>query len=181
MPKQDPFSILREDHATLKTLLGELTGTSTEGVVRRTALVRTIKKLFEVHTALEAEIFYMAFQESSPAKQDQKKYYEALEEHDAVRLAFAELEQADPATPRFAGKAKVLKGLILRHSREEEREMFPRAREHLFEEEVVGLTIRMTARRNELETISDVLEMMTPSETSAPPATRAPRRIARAS
>jgi hemerythrin-like domain-containing protein len=105
--------------------------------------------LLETHTTLEEEIFYPAFRDASPAKDDQTMYYEALEEHNAAKLVLADLERADPATPSFGGKAKVLKELVLHHAKEEERDMFPAARKHLSKKELVDLGSRMAVRRRQ--------------------------------
>ena len=50
-----------------------------------------------------------------------------------------ELKGADPGTEVFAAKAKVLKDLVEHHAKEEETEMFPRARKLMNREELVRL------------------------------------------
>ena len=131
MPDKDAIAVLKDDHTNIKKHLEELESTTDRGAKRRSQLLRTIKTLLETHTTLEEEIFYPAFQKAARAKEDQKMYFEALEEHNAAKLVLADLERAEIATPSFGGKAKVLKELVLHHAKEEERDMFPAARKHL--------------------------------------------------
>lgn len=82
----------------------------------------------KVHTQIEEEIFYPAFQQSAQGEEEEQLYYEALEEHHVVDMVLPELKGTDEASEEFAAKAKVLKDLIEHHAKEEENEMFPKAR-----------------------------------------------------
>jgi hemerythrin-like domain-containing protein len=95
---------------------------------RQRALLVRIESEVELHTYLEEEIFYPAFREHAKKSEDRQMYHEALEEHHAVDVVLPEVKNAEPGTPQFAGRVKVLKELIEHHADEEEKEMFPRAR-----------------------------------------------------
>src|SRR5204863_9110781 len=82
---------------------------------------------------------------------DEKMYFEALEEHRAAgELVLPDLERTAPDSEKFSGRAKVLKELVEHHADEEEKEMFPRARKLLGAAELTALGAQMAARKREL-------------------------------
>lgn len=150
MPNQDAISLLESDHKSLKAKLEALAETSSRAVKRRKQLLEAIRAELEAHTKIEEKIFYPAFHEHLTTEEGEKLYYEALEEHHAAKLVLADLSKADPSTPSFGGKAKVLKELVLHHAEEEEKEMFPKARKVLGKDLLSELGERMSARRQAL-------------------------------
>lgn len=112
--------------------------------------MQKIKKEVLVHTQIEEEIFYPAFRESS-AKEGEKLYHEAKEEHRAVdSFVLPDLENTEPTSEEFQGRVKVLKDLIEHHAEEEEQELFAKAKEAFSEEELEELGQRMSERKQEL-------------------------------
>jgi hypothetical protein len=82
---------------------------------------------------------------------DDKMYFEALEEHRAAGdLVLPDLLRTEPSSDEFSGRAKVLKELVEHHAGEEEKEMFPRARKLLDKAELAELGERMRARKKQL-------------------------------
>jgi hypothetical protein len=145
------IQLLRDDHATVRGLLGQLEATTSRGAKTRTELLARIQREIEVHSTIEEEIFYPAFKAAGGRQDDDKMYFEALEEHRAAGdLVLPDLLGTDPASECFGGRAKVLKELIEHHAKEEEREMFPRARELLSADELRALGERMRSRKQEL-------------------------------
>ena len=136
---KDATGLLKEDHAKVRALLGELEKSSEKATARREELLEEIERELKIHTTLEEEIFYPAFREAAEKKDDLKLYYEAIEEHHVVDNVLPELKGTDPGTEVFAAKAKVLKDLVEHHAKEEETEMFPRARKLMNREELVRL------------------------------------------
>lgn len=61
-----------------------------------------------------------------------------------------DLKATDPGSEKFSGRAKVLKELVEHHAKEEEKEMFPRAKELLSKEELNALGELIASRREEL-------------------------------
>lgn len=123
------IELLKADHKKMRGLLADLESTTARGVKKRTALLNAIHKELSIHARIEEEIFYPAFKAEGETHDDDKMYFEALEEHRAAEdLVLPDLMGTDPATEKFSGRAKVLKELIEHHAREEEKHMFPRAR-----------------------------------------------------
>lgn len=154
MPKAptvpDAISQLKADHQKVRGLLTQLEETTERGTTSRTKLLQQIETEVKVHSALEEELFYPAYRDAVKKKEDQKLYYESLEEHHLVDLVLAKLDQTDPATPEFGARSKLLKELIEHHAEEEESEMFPKARKVMPAEELRQIGARMAARRKDL-------------------------------
>ena len=147
----DAISLLKDDHQKVRKLLKELDETTNRAEKTRPELLATIAMEIRVHSAIEEEIFYPAFKAAGDKADDGKMYFEALEEHRAAgELVLPDLLDTDVTSDQFGGRAKVLKELIEHHAGEEEKEMFPRARELLSKEELVALGDRMLQRKTEL-------------------------------
>ena len=145
------IQLLKADHATVRALLTQLEETTARGTKTRQELLARIRREIDVHATIEEEIFYPAFKAAGKRGDDEKMYFEALEEHRAAGdLVLPDLLDTDPASECFSGRAKVLKELIEHHAKEEEKEMFPRARELLSDAELKQLGERMAARKAEL-------------------------------
>jgi hemerythrin-like domain-containing protein len=147
----DAIKLLKADHDEMRELLGELESTTTRGVKKRRALITEIEAKLKAHTTIEEEIFYPAFREAGQKSDDDKMYFEALEEHRAAgELVLPDLVNTDPSSEKFSGRAKVLKELVEHHADEEEKEMFPRAKKLLGRDELAELGERLEARKEEL-------------------------------
>ena len=145
------IQLLKDDHKKVKGLLAELEATTARGTKKRTQLLATIAQELRVHTKIEEEIFYPALREAGEKSEDEKMYFEALEEHRAAGdLVLPDLEKTAPDSEKFSGRAKVLKELVEHHADEEEKEMFPRARKLLGTAELNALGAQMAARKREL-------------------------------
>jgi hemerythrin-like domain-containing protein len=105
----------------------------------------------KAHTTIEEEIFYPAFKEAGRKSDDDKMYFEALEEHRAAGdLVLPDLLKTEVTSENFSGRAKVLKELVEHHADEEEKEMFPRAKKLLSKDELEELGERLQQRKDEL-------------------------------
>jgi hemerythrin-like domain-containing protein len=145
------IQLLKDDHKKVKGLLAELEATTARGTKKRTQLLATIATELRVHTKIEEEIFYPALREAGEKSEDEKMYFEALEEHRAAgELVLPDLERTEPTSEKFSGRAKVLKELVEHHADEEEKEMFPRARKLLTTSELNALGAQLAARKREL-------------------------------
>jgi hemerythrin superfamily protein len=145
------IELLKEDHKKVRALLSELTDTTKRAEKTRTELLAKIAKEIEVHTKIEEEIFYPAFKDAAGEGDDEALYFEAIEEHRcAGDLVLPDLLATDVTSDKFSGRAKVLKELIEHHAGEEEKEMFPKARELLGNEMLRELGAKMEARKAEL-------------------------------
>src|SRR6478735_3624033 len=145
------IELLKNDHVKVRGLLKQLTDTTKRAEKTRTELLATIAKEIEVHTKIEEEIFYPAFKDAAGEGDDEVMYFEALEEHHAAGdLVLPDLLATDVTSDKFSGRAKVLKEMIEHHAGEEEKEMFPKARELLGNETLRELGAQMEARKAEL-------------------------------
>jgi|SRR6478672_13375377 len=147
----DAIALLTEDHRKVKKLLGELAETTSRAEKTRTELLQQIARELKAHTKVEEEIFYPAFKQAGEKSDDDKMYFEALEEHRAAGdLVLPDLENTNVTSDQFGGRAKVLKELVEHHADEEEKEMFPRARKLLDKATLTDLGQQMQARKQEL-------------------------------
>jgi hemerythrin superfamily protein len=147
----DAIALLKQDHKTVKALLAELADTTNRAQKTRTELLQKIATEIEAHTTIEEEIFYPAFKAAGEKADDGKMFFEALEEHRAAGdLVLPDLLKTDVQSDQFGGRAKVLKELIEHHADEEEKGMFPRARELMDKAQLEQLGERMAQRKAEL-------------------------------
>ena len=145
------IELLKSDHQKVRGLLAELAETTHRASKTRTELLGKIALELRVHTTIEEEIFYPAFREAGEKHEDEKMFFEAMEEHRAAGdLVLPDLEATEVDSDQFGGRAKVLKELVEHHADEEEKEMFPRARELLGVDALRELGERMQARKVEL-------------------------------
>jgi len=147
----DAITLLTNDHKKVRTLLGELAETTSRAEKTRTELLAKIALELKVHTTIEEEIFYPAFKAAGEKSDDDKMFFEAMEEHRAAGdLVLPDLLKTSVTTDQFSGRAKVLKELVEHHADEEEKEMFPRARTLLGKDVLAELGEQMAARKQEL-------------------------------
>jgi len=147
----DAISLLKDDHKVMRALLGDLEKSTPRAAKKRAMLLGKIEANLKAHASIEEEIFYPAFKEAGMKSDDDKMYFEALEEHRAAGdLVLPDLLRTNPASDQFSGRAKVLKELVEHHAGEEEKEMFPRARRLLDKNELAELGQRMEARKKQL-------------------------------
>jgi hemerythrin-like domain-containing protein len=140
---KEAIALLKQDHKEVKEMLEELTGLGERAAKRRVELASAIALALKAHMQIEEQIFYPAFKEAAAKKEDQKLYYEAVEEHHAADVVLQDVLKADASSLSFGGKVKVLKELIEHHVEEEEKTMFPHARKVMSKEELQALGIEM--------------------------------------
>lgn len=147
----DAITLLKNDHDVVEKLLTELAESTPRGVKKRTELLEKIRVELKAHTTIEEEIFYPAFKAKGDASDDDKMYFEALEEHRAAGdLVLPDLLSTAVDSEKFSGRAKVLKELVKHHADEEEKEMFPRSKKLLSKDELSSLGEQMAVRKAEL-------------------------------
>lgn len=145
------ITMLKADHATVKRLLRELTETTERAVKERERLVSEIEREVKTHAQLEEEVFYPAFKAVARNTEAEDLFYEAAEEHHIVDMVLPTLKTANPKSHEFSAKAKVLLDLIEHHIREEEGEMFAKARQLFSDEQLRELGDLMKTRRDSIE------------------------------
>ncbi len=147
----DAITLLTNDHKIVRGMLEELATTTKRAVKKRGELLQKIATELEAHATIEEEIFYPAFRKAGEKAEDDKMFFEAMEEHRAAGdLVLPDLLQTDAGSDQFSGRAKVLKELIDHHAKEEEKDMFPRARKLMDKAQLKDLGEHMAARKAEL-------------------------------
>ena len=151
---EDAISLLTADHAKVKKLFKEFADLKEEKGTDedKSVLVAQICDELKVHTEIEEEIFYPAVR---GAIDDDGLMDEALVEHAAAKELVTQLENMDPDDELYDAKVTVLGEQIQHHVKEEESEMFPKARKAKVDG--VALGAQMAERKAELlaETESD--------------------------
>jgi hemerythrin superfamily protein len=142
----DAIALLKQDHETVRGLLGDLEKATG---ARRAKLLAQVERELKVHTTIEEEIFYPAYREASRKKEDQTLVYEAVEEHRVVDMVLPDASSGEN-NEELKAKAKVLKELVEHHADEEETDMFPRAKKLLGRDELRELGARMQERKEQL-------------------------------
>ena len=149
------ITMLKSDHATLKRLLRELNGTTDRAVKERERLVSEIEQEVKMHAQVEEEVFYPAFLAKTENTDAEDMFYEAAEEHHVVDMVLPSLKAANPKSHEFEAKAKVLKDLLEHHIKEEEGEMFVKARSIFSDEQLRELGDLMQARKDSVAAMWD--------------------------
>ena len=141
----DAIAMLKADHRKVEQLFAAFT--EAKGASRKEKLAREICTELKIHTMLEEEIFYPAFE----GKIEQDLLDEARVEHDAAKVLVNDIDSAGADEEFYDAKVKVLCEEIEHHVKEEEKPaegMFAQCRQA--EVDLVELRDRMLARKEEL-------------------------------
>jgi Hemerythrin HHE cation binding domain len=142
---QDAIALLKADHRQVEEWFDQFESTRSDD--RKKKLAGQICQALEVHTQIEAEIFYPAFLE---ATEEEDIHHEAEVEHDSAKKLIAEIEGSGPDDEYYDAKVKVLSEMIKHHVNEEEKRggMFAKARESDMDLKALGE--QLAARKKEL-------------------------------
>ena len=140
---KDAIALLKADHEAVSQLFSEYE--KTRSVPNKKALVGEICTALSVHAQIEEEIFYPAVK---AALKDKLLVPEATVEHAGVKDLIAQLEGVEPDGEMYDAKVKVLSEYVKHHVKEEQNEMFPKAKSSSLD--MVDLGTRMAARKDEL-------------------------------
>lgn len=123
---EDPniVELLRQDHEKIKSLFREFE--ATHEVKEKQRIVSEAIAELEVHASAEEQIFYPAVREDSPDAASNLD--ESFEEHHVMKFLIGELRDMSPDAARFDAKFTVLAENVKHHIKEEESELFARAR-----------------------------------------------------
>ena len=141
----DAIALLKADHRKVEALFEQFE--KARAASRKQALAEQICNELKVHTAIEEEIFYPAFQ----GKIEEDTLAEAYVEHDGAKVLVNDIMSASPEDQFYDAKVKVLSEEIKHHVREEEMPsegMFAQCRKAGVD--LVALRDRMMERKQEL-------------------------------
>lgn len=122
-PAKDATVILKADHKLVDGLFKEYE--STTSAKKKKELVEKICKELTIHAQVEEEIFYPAVKK---ALKDHELVPEATVEHNSLKRLIAEIEGIEPDGEMYDAKVTVLSEYVKHHVKEEEKEMFPKAK-----------------------------------------------------
>ena len=140
---KDAIALLKADHEAVSQLFAEFE--KTRSVTNKKALVAEICTALSVHAQIEEEIFYPAFK---AALKDKLLVPEATVEHAGVKSLIAQIEGVEPDGELYDAKVKVLSEYVKHHVKEEQNEMFVKAKASSLD--LVELGARMAARKHDL-------------------------------
>lgn len=140
---KDAIALLRADHKLVSGLFEQFEKTRSDA--RKAAIVAQICKELTVHTEIEEEIFYPAVK---AALKDHELIPEANVEHASVKDLIAQVEGKTPDGEMYDARVKVMGEFVKHHVKEEQNEMFPKAKKTKLD--MVALGEQMAARKQEL-------------------------------
>ncbi len=125
-PEQDAIALLTADHKKVKQLFSKFDKLKDSGSdEEKSDVVAAICNELKIHATIEEEIFYPAVRK---AIDDSDLMDEALVEHAAAKDLIAQLEDMDSEDDLYDAKVTVLGEQINHHVKEEEGDMFPKAK-----------------------------------------------------
>ena len=140
---KDAIAMLVADHKKVSALFEEFE--SSRSTSKKKNLVSQICEELTVHTTLEEEVFYPAVK---AALKDKELVPEATVEHAIVKDLIAQVKDVEPDGEMYDAKVKVMSEFVKHHVKEEQNEMFPKAKKTRLD--MVALRDQMMARKEEL-------------------------------
>ena len=133
---QDAIAMLLADHKKVKQLFKEFADLKEKGSEEEKAtVVEQICNELTIHATIEEEIFYPAVR---AAIDDEDLMDEAEVEHAGAKELISQLEDADPDEELYDAKVTVLGEQIDHHVKEEEGDMFPKAKKSKVDTTALG-------------------------------------------
>jgi len=152
----DAIQLLTADHKEVKAMFTEFKKLmkSDGNDDEKADLVQRICTALTIHATIEEEIFYPAVRE---AIDDDDLMDEADVEHASAKDLIAQLEGSSPGDDHYDAKVTVLGEMIDHHVKEEEGEMFPKAKKAV---DTAAIGAEMQARQAELKQEMGVVEVL---------------------
>lgn len=139
----DAIALLRADHQHVSRLFADYQ--ATRSAAKKQQIVSQICTELSVHAQAEEEIFYPAVKQ---ALKDKILVPEATVEHASLKALIAQVEGQKPDGEMFDAKIKVLAEYVKHHVKEEQGEMFPKAKASRLD--LVALGQQIADRKAEL-------------------------------
>ena len=136
-------ALLRADHKLVSDLFFEFE--KTRATSKKKKLVDQICTALTVHAQVEEEIFYPAVKH---ALLDKELVPEATIEHATLKALIGQIEGVEPDGEMYDARVKVLSEYVKHHVKEEQNEMFPKAKSAKLD--LVEVGARIAARKAEL-------------------------------
>ena len=140
---QDAIALLKADHQKVSGLFEQYE--SARATTRKKSLAAQICTELSVHAQIEDEIFYPKVK---AALKDHELIPEAIVEHDSLKKLIAEIRGKEPDGEMYDAKVKVLSEYVKHHVKEEQTEMFPKAKKTKLDMKAIGA--ELLARKTQL-------------------------------
>jgi hemerythrin superfamily protein len=140
---KDAIAILRADHKLVSGLFDDFE--KTRSSARKAKIVEQICVELTAHALVEEEIFYPAVK---AALKDKELVPEATVEHQSVKDLIAQVRGVQPDGEMYDAKVKVMGEFVKHHVKEEQNEMFPKAKASRLD--MVALGVQILARKEQL-------------------------------
>lgn len=140
---QDATALLKADHQKVSELFEQYE--KSRANTKKKDLVTEICNELTVHAQIEEEIFYPAVKK---ALKDTELVPEALVEHATLKDLIAQVKDVEPDGEMFDAKIKVMSEYVKHHVKEEENEMFAKAKASKLDMTALGK--EMASRKEEL-------------------------------
>ena len=131
--RSDAIALLRADHKRVSELFEQYE--ATRSAAKKKTLVATICQELTVHAQIEEEIFYPAVK---AALKDKELVPEAQVEHQSLKDLIAQVEDREPDGEMFDATIKVMSEYVKHHVKEEQNEMFVRAKKTRLDMQQLG-------------------------------------------
>lgn len=132
----DAISLLEADHKVVSTLFKNYEKATEKS--EKKELVSKICNELSIHAKVEEEIFYP---QVKAALKDTELVPEATVEHATLKYLIAQVVGKEPDGEMFDAKIKVMSEYVKHHVKEEEGEMFPKAKKTKLDFEMIGMEI----------------------------------------
>lgn len=138
------IALLEADHQVVNALFKKYEIATDNSEKKK--LVSKICKALTIHAQVEEDVFYPQFKK---ALNDTELVPEATVEHNTLKDLIAQVDGIEPNGEMYDAKIKVMCEYVKHHVKEEENEMFPKAKKSNMDLEQIGVEI--IARKEELE------------------------------
>ncbi|PIM51652.1 hemerythrin [Roseateles chitinivorans] len=139
----DAVALLRADHKEVSELFEQFE--KSRSSAKKQQLVAQICTALTVHAQIEEEIFYPEVQ---AALKDKELVPEARVEHQSIKDLIAAVQGVEPDGEDYDAKVKVMSEWVKHHVKEEQNEMFPKAKKAGLD--LAELGERLQQRKDEL-------------------------------
>ncbi len=135
----DAIALLTRDHENVAHMFEQYEALGDRAHASKKKLATQICTELTKHATAEEEIFYPAVK--AAGKEEDELVDEATVEHASAKDLIAQIMAMEPTEELFDAKVKFLGELIEHHVKEEEGEMFPKARKAGLDLEALGAQI----------------------------------------
>jgi hemerythrin superfamily protein len=144
---QDAIALLTADHREVAEMFEQFEQLGDRATTSKEKLKDKICKALIAHTTIEEEIFYPAVRAAN-VEEGEDMVDEAIVEHAAAKDLIKQLQEMQPDDDLYDAKVKVLSEQIEHHVKDEEKEMFPKAKKAGLD--LLALGQEMALRKQEL-------------------------------